>query len=100
MGRGTPSGKDVRGSALWGKRGESRRRYVAIGLAAIGLALPGQALAAKPGPATPPETLIASGPAEASFTAATSATFTFSSDARNVSFECKLDGGAYTRCSS
>jgi len=48
--------------------------------------------------ATPPETTIDSGPAGT--TTATSASFAFSSSEPGGSFECALDGGPFTACSS
>ena len=47
---------------------------------------------------TPPETAIASGPADP--TNQTSATFAFSSSEAGSSFECRLDAGAWTPCTS
>ena|GEM_PF-6355379 len=51
-----------------------------------------------PPASTPPDTSIDSGPK--SLTNETSASFTFSSSAQGVGFECSLDGGAYGACSS
>lgn len=48
--------------------------------------------------ATPPPTMITSGPSGTIST--TSATFTFSSSEENSTFECKLDGGAFETCAS
>lgn len=45
--------------------------------------------------ATAPSTSILSGPAAGSTFSGTTATFTFDSDDDDVSFEVKLDGGAY-----
>ncbi|MCE9672523.1 Ig-like domain-containing protein [Myxococcus stipitatus] len=47
---------------------------------------------------TPPDTTIATHPA--SITNATSATFGFASDTELVTYECRLDGGAFAACSS
>ena len=47
---------------------------------------------------TPPETIIDSGPSEISSNA--SASFTFSSNEVNSAFECRLDGGAFSSCTS
>ncbi len=47
---------------------------------------------------TPPETTIASGPAAS--TTDTSAAFAFGSSEAGSSFECSLDGGAWSGCSS
>jgi hypothetical protein len=47
---------------------------------------------------TPPHTIIASGPQGS--TAVTSASFGFSSSEAGSTFECRLDGGAWTPCSS
>jgi CSLREA domain-containing protein len=52
--------------------------------------------AAPPGVA--PETFIDAGPDSA--TASTSATFVFSSNEEDVTFECALDGGAFVACSA
>jgi hypothetical protein len=49
---------------------------------------------------TPPETTILSGPADGSTIAQNSATFSFDSDDPNASFECSLDGEAFSNCSS
>jgi large repetitive protein len=46
----------------------------------------------------PPSPAISSGPANP--TTSTSATFTFSDSAKNVTFVCSLDGSAFTACSS
>jgi large repetitive protein len=46
---------------------------------------------------TPPHTVISSGPQGS--TAATSASFGFSSSESGSTFECRLDGGAWTPCS-
>jgi uncharacterized delta-60 repeat protein len=46
----------------------------------------------------PPDTSISSGPA--SSTTATDASFNFASTALGATFECQLDGGAWTACSS
>jgi hypothetical protein len=51
-----------------------------------------------PPPTAPPDTAIASGPA--STTTDTSASFTFTSSPAGASFECSLDGAAFTACSS
>ena len=47
---------------------------------------------------TAPETTIDSGPADP--TTETDATFTFSADDASATFECRLDGGAWTACAS
>jgi hypothetical protein len=47
---------------------------------------------------TPPHTVISSGPQGT--TAATSASFAFSSSETGSTFECRLDGSAWTPCSS
>ena len=47
---------------------------------------------------TPPDTSIDSGPAVN--TTSTSAGFSFSADESGASFECKLDAGSYTTCTS
>ena len=47
---------------------------------------------------TDPNTIIESGPT--GLTNAASATFTFSSNEDNVTFECSDDGGAYVACTS
>jgi hypothetical protein len=47
---------------------------------------------------TPPNTSISSGPA--SSTTSTSASFAFTSTEAGSSFECKLDSGSYTACTS
>jgi uncharacterized protein (TIGR03382 family) len=44
-----------------------------------------------------PETMIISGPPASS--SSTSATFTFGSNERGVSYECSLDGGSFVACS-
>ena len=51
---------------------------------------------------TPPDTVITGGPAAGSTIATTSAAFTFVGDPveDTDSFECKLDGGAFTVCGS
>ncbi|MBC8514893.1 hypothetical protein H8D30_03420 [bacterium] len=49
-------------------------------------------------PAAEPETTIESGPAEGSSTQLTEATFTFSSDDPDATFECDLDGGGWLVC--
>ncbi len=49
-------------------------------------------------PGVPPETTINSSPNAT--TSSTSATFTFSSNEPGVTFECKLDSGAFTACTS
>jgi glucose/arabinose dehydrogenase/PKD repeat protein len=46
----------------------------------------------------PPQTAVDSGPAAT--TAATTATFAFSTDEPGATFECRLDGGAWAACSS
>ena len=51
-----------------------------------------------PAPGVAPDTIIDSGPDPT--TVATSATFTFSSDEPGVTFQCKLDAGAFTACTS
>jgi Bacterial Ig-like domain len=48
----------------------------------------------------PPETTIDSGPSEGSTVKPKDATFTFSSDEAGSTFECSLDSGAYSACSS
>lgn len=48
--------------------------------------------------ATGPDTLLSSGPSGT--TTATSADFVFSASEAGSSFECRLDGGAWTACSS
>jgi CSLREA domain-containing protein len=47
---------------------------------------------------TPPDTTIASGPATP--TTVTSATFTFSANEPDVTFECALDGASFAACAS
>jgi len=47
---------------------------------------------------TPPETTIVSYPQNP--TSSTSATFTFSCNEQNCTFECKIDGSGYSPCSS
>jgi parallel beta-helix repeat protein len=49
-------------------------------------------------PPTTPETTIDSGPPAT--TTSTSATFTFSSNVANATFECSLDGARFARCTS
>lgn len=51
-----------------------------------------------PAPAPAPDTTIASGPA--STTSDTSASFTFTSNVSNATFQCALDGAAFAACSS
>ncbi len=46
----------------------------------------------------PPETVIATGPAEGSTVASSNVTFTFTSPEAGVTFECKVDGGAFAAC--
>ena len=48
----------------------------------------------------PPATEITSGPAEASTIVGTSADFGFSSNEPESSFECSLDGGAFSACNA
>jgi hypothetical protein len=48
---------------------------------------------------TPPETTITSGPGEGSIIEGPTATFEFSSDEANSTFECRLDGAAFEVCS-
>jgi hypothetical protein len=47
-----------------------------------------------------PDTTITGGPANGSSTTATSASFTFTGTNSPTSFECQLDGGAWTACTS
>lgn len=47
---------------------------------------------------TPPETTITAGPA--GLTADSTPTFSFSSDQAGSSFQCRVDGGAWARCTS
>ena len=47
---------------------------------------------------TPPDTTITGGPAAS--TGSTSATFSFTSSKANSTFQCRLDGAAWTDCSS
>jgi hypothetical protein len=47
---------------------------------------------------TPPDTMIIGGPSGT--TTSTSASFTFSSDEAGSTFECALDGGSFSTCSS
>jgi hypothetical protein len=54
--------------------------------------------AAAPPDTTPPVTTIDSGPSGT--IKQNNASFTFSSDEANSTFECKLDGGAFSACSS
>src|SRR5215203_111248 len=49
---------------------------------------------------TPPETTITSGAAEGEPLTVDSATFAFSSSEANSTFECSLDGAAYSACTS
>jgi hypothetical protein len=49
---------------------------------------------------TPPGTTIISGAADGETLTVDSATFAFSSSEPNSTFECSLDGGAFTSCSS
>jgi hypothetical protein len=49
---------------------------------------------------TPPETTIDGGPAEGSTNADGNASFSFSSSETGSSFQCAVDGGAYSACSS
>jgi parallel beta-helix repeat protein len=51
-----------------------------------------------PADTTPPETTIVLGPE--ALTTATNATFTFSADKLGSTFECSLDGTAFTACTS
>jgi parallel beta-helix repeat protein len=51
-----------------------------------------------PPPGVAPETAIDSAPDTS--TSSTTATFAFSSDEEDVTFECALDGGAFTTCAS
>ena len=50
--------------------------------------------------ATAPETTITSGPANGSTVTAASASFGFSSNKAGAGFECKLDGAAFSACTS
>ncbi len=50
------------------------------------------------GDTTPPDTTITGGPEGSSASAA--ASFTFSANESGSSFDCRLDGGAWTRCTS
>src|SRR3954454_2269264 len=65
-------------------------------------AVPGRRLSSAPPPppadTTAPDTSISSSPA--SSTSSTSASFSFSSTESGSSFECRLDGGAWSSCSS
>jgi glucose/arabinose dehydrogenase len=54
--------------------------------------------AAAPPDTTPPDTIIQSGPSGT--IRQNNASFTFSSNEANSTFECKLDGGAFSACSS
>lgn len=49
---------------------------------------------------TAPTTTITSGPASGSTVNSSSASFSFSSNETGSSFQCSVDGGAYTTCSS
>jgi hypothetical protein len=49
---------------------------------------------------TPPETTITSGPAEGSTITTPTATFGFSSSEAGSTFQCRVDGGAFTPCAS
>ena len=51
-----------------------------------------------PADTTPPDTAIGSGPSGT--TSATSATFAFTATEPGSTFECRIDGGAFTGCSS
>jgi prepilin-type N-terminal cleavage/methylation domain-containing protein len=55
---------------------------------------------APPVDTTPPETTITSGPAQGSSTTSTSASFGFTSSESGSTFECRLDGSAWSSCSS
>jgi hypothetical protein len=57
-------------------------------------------LAPKPVDIDPPTTTITSGPAEGSTTTSTSASFGFGSDEDGSTFECRLDGGSWSSCTS
>ncbi|MCQ6270216.1 DNRLRE domain-containing protein [Pseudarthrobacter sp. R1] len=52
------------------------------------------------GDTTAPETTITSGPAEASTSTSTSATFEFTSTEAGSTFQCSLDSAAYVACTS
>ena len=57
--------------------------------------------AAPPAPdTTPPDTTIDSGPSATVSSTSASASFTFSSTEANSTFECSLDGAAYSGCTS
>jgi len=49
---------------------------------------------------TPPDTTITSGPASGSSTTSTSASFSFSSSENGSTFQCMLDGAAWSACTS
>jgi Ca2+-binding RTX toxin-like protein len=49
---------------------------------------------------TPPETVFSSGPAEGATIADSSPTFEFTSTEPGSSFECKIDAGSFTGCTS
>jgi hypothetical protein len=49
---------------------------------------------------TPPETFIGSGPSDGSYVRSTSASFSFSSDESDATFECKLNDGVFESCTS
>src|SRR6185503_6369857 len=49
---------------------------------------------------TAPETTIDAGPAEGSVATTAGATFAFSSDDVPSTFECRLDGGSWTACTT